>query len=197
MEAKLNEHDFLEIETKYSADLIGRMDFKKLVSSFDPISFLYVESKDVYYVKSDTEFLRHRNPPDFNGEKRAELTFKKKHTVKNNNTRTEVNLRIDSNSPETVGAFCEGLGYKKNFSIMKFCDIYFFQDGANVVYYSVIDEDGKCSNFIEIEAGEGLGLTSEQSWEIVLKYEKMLLPLGITAQKRKKLSLFEMYRKNI
>ena len=38
-------------------------------------------------------------------------------------------------------------------------------------------------------------MTQEQAWEVVQKYEKLLAPLGITPQKRKKLSLFEMYVK--
>jgi hypothetical protein len=32
---------------------------------------------------------------------------------------------------------------------------------------------------------------------VVQKYEKLLSPIGISPQKRKKLSLFEMYRKDL
>ena len=39
-------------------------------------------------------------------------------------------------------------------------------------------------------------MTPDKAWEVILKYEKLLSPLGITAQKRKRLSLFEMYKKN-
>lgn len=192
------EKEYLEVEVKYSADDIDRNKFKDLVKSMNPKVFIYVESRDTYYVRAENDFLRYRMPsenklggPDAN---RAELTFKKKHKENNNWTRTEVNLRIDGNDPQLVHAFCEGLGYKKNFSIEKACDIYFFDD-ADIVFYSVRDESGKYANFLEIEALEGNGHTQEQSWEVVLKYEKLLLPLGITPQKRKKLSLYEMYRK--
>jgi len=187
--------DFLEIESKYSADEIDRMAFKDLVRSFNPKSFIYVESKDVYYLRDD-EALRYRMP-SFNKlsgeENRAELTFKKKHKDNNNLIRTEVNLRVDLNDPNLVDAFCTGIGYVKDFEIDKCCDIYYFDD-ADIVYYSVKDENGKYSYFLEIEALENNQGTKEQSWETVLKYEKMLLPLGITPQKRKKLSLFEIYR---
>lgn len=188
---------YLEVECKYNADSIDRVAFKDLVKSFNPKTFIYVESTDVYYVRAENEFLRYRMPADNKGgpeEDRAELTFKKKHIENNNWTRTEVNLRVDLNEPALVNAFCEGLGYKKNFSIEKRCDIYFFDD-ADIVYYTVKDEDGKYAHYLEVEANEDIGMTHEESWEVILKYEKLLLPLGITPQKRKKLSLYEMYVK--
>lgn len=187
--------NYLEVETKYDADGIDRLQFKALAKSLNPTSFLYVEGVDIYYVKSKDDFLRYRMAPDNTSDGRSELTFKKKSLDKNNNVRTEVNLRIDPSHPETVAAFCEGLGYKKNFTITKYCDIFFFSD-ANIVYYNVIDDSGSTASFCEIEASEEIGLTQEAAWEVVQKYEKLLAPLGITAQKRKRLSLFEMYRKD-
>src|ERR1035437_1723943 len=193
-----DEKQFLEVEVKYCADDIDRMAFKDLVKSLNPKSFIYVESKDIYYVRAENEFLRYRMPSvntlSGDDEHRSELTFKKKHKENNNWVRTEVNLRIDHNDPSLVHAFCEGLDYKKNFFIEKGCDIYYF-DTVDLVYYFVKDEDGKYAYYLDIEALEGTGITHEQSWEEVQKYEKLLAPLGINAQKRKKLSLFEMYRK--
>ena len=194
----MTEKQFLEVECKYNADDIDRIAFKDLAKSLNPKSFIYVESKDIYYVRAENEFLRYRMPSvnklSGDDENRAELTFKKKHKENNNWLRTEVNLRVDLNDPQLVDAFCEGLGYKRNFSIEKSCDIYFFDD-ADIVFYSVKDEDGKYAHYLEVEANEDIGMTHEQSWEVILKYEKFLLPLGITPQKRKKLSLFEMYVK--
>lgn len=191
---------FVEVEVKYNAEDIDRVTFKDLAKSLNPKTFVYVESTDVYYSKAEDEFLRYRMPSEnkLHGseENRSELTFKKKHKENNNWTRTEVNLRVDLNDPETVDAFCVGLGYKKNFLIEKRCDIYYL-DTVDIVYYSVKDETGKYSFFVEIEALEDVGLSAEQSWEEVLKYEKVLAPLGITAQKRKRLSLWEMFRKDI
>ncbi len=193
----MSEAQFLEVECKYNADDISRIAFKDLAKSLNPKSFIYVESSDVYYVREENEFLRYRMPSEnkLSGEEnRAELTFKKKHKDANNLVRTEVNLRVDLNDASLVHAFCEGLGYKKNFQIQKACDIYFFDD-ADIVFYSVKDESGKYSYYLEIESNENIGMSHEQCWEVVLKYEKLLAPLGITPQKRKKLSLYEMYRK--
>lgn len=192
--AETKEKKFLEIETKYDADEIDRLKFKILANSLNPTRFLYGEGTDVYYIKENDDFLRHRMAMVNSDDKRSELTFKKKSTDKNNMIRTEVNLRVDLNSQELVNTFCEGLGYKKNFSVYKMFDIYFFDD-ANIVYYSVLDDFGKTANFVEIEASEEIGLGEKEAWEVVQKYEKLLAPIGITAQKRKKLSLFEMYRR--
>lgn len=184
---------FLEVESKYDATDIDRVQFKQLARSLKPTRFLYVESTDIYYVKGD-EFLRYRMAVDEDPTRRAELTFKKKHAVGNNIVRTEVNLRVDPSSPETVIAFCEGIGYIRNFSVYKMCDIYYYED-ADIVIYTVTDEAGKSASFLEIEVDEELNITQEQAKDIIVKYEKLLAPLGINAHKRKKLSLYEMYKK--
>jgi len=187
---------YLEIETKYEANDADRLKFKALAVTLNPTKFIYVESRDVYYVKSKDEFLRYRMPVEHLNDPRSELTFKKKHTERNNMIRTEVNLRVDVNSADLLAAFCEGLGYNRNFSVYKMCDIYYFND-ANIVFYSVLDDFGKTASFMEIEASEDIGLTPEQAWEVIQKYEKLLAPIGISPQKRKKLSLFEMYRRDL
>ena len=53
------------------------------------------------------------------------------------------------------------------------------------------------SHFIEIELNESTiyNHTEEEAWTLLMKYEKMLEPLGIHAQKRLRKSLFEMYRR--
>ncbi len=191
----MSENHFREVEFKYDGDKIDLIKFKSFVKNLKPTSFLYVESKDIYFSKSETEFLRYRMPPG-NGDQRAELTFKKKSGVTNNVSRIEVNLRVDNNSEELVKAFCEGLQYVKNFEIIKFCHIYRWDsDGTTVVFYTVIDEAGEAKNFVEIESAEDRGYTEEEAMCTIIKYEKLLAPLGITAQKRNRLSLWERYRK--
>lgn len=184
---------FYEIETKYRADNIERLSFKDLARTIAGAKLEYIESYDIYYTREGDEFLRYRYSED-KKEKRAELTFKKKHNQLNNIVRTEVNLRVDANSIDTVEAFAEGLGYKKNFKIWKLCDIYKLDD-AVLVYYSVKDEEGKYQHFIEIEVKEGLPKSEEEAWAIINKYEKLIEPLGISPQNRLKKSLFEMYRR--
>lgn len=186
--------EFLEIETKYRADSIDRLKFKELAKNLNPKEFMYVESTDTYYIKSENEFLRYRASAENTKSKRSELTFKKKHAESNNLVRTEVNLRVDANTPQTVREFAEGLGYAFNFEIWKICDIYFYED-ADIVYYSVRDEAGKYQSFLEIEVMEGFPKTQEEAKAIISKYEKLLEPLGITPQNRLRKSLYEMYRK--
>jgi adenylate cyclase class IV len=185
---------FLEIETKYDASDIDRIKFKNLLKSMSPKSFLYVESTDIYYSKDD-DFIRYRMPPETDKSKRSELTLKKKTTEGNNVVRKEINLRVDQNDPSIIEAFCEALGYKKNFSVYKICDIYFFDD-ADIVFYTVLDENKKSANFLEIEVNEELDISKEEAKEIIIKYEKLLAPLGINAQKRMKKSLWEIYRRD-
>jgi adenylate cyclase class IV len=187
---------YLEIETKYDASEIDRLEFKRIVDSLDPKSFIYVESSDVYYVNKDGLFLRYRMPVKNMNDPRAELTPKIKHIEQNNIVRTEPNLRVDGNDPERVKSFCNSIGFNKNFSIYKMCDIYHFED-AILVYYTVKDENNKHANFLEIEVNEDLDISQEEGMAIIHKYEKLLAPLGITPQKRKRLSLFEMYRKPV
>jgi hypothetical protein len=40
-------------------------------------------------------------------------------------------------------------------------------------------------------------LTEDQAWEIIRKYEKVLEPVGVIAQKRMRKSLYELYKKEI
>jgi len=188
---------FTEFEVKFKVEGDLVYEFKKLVSALpDEKEFIYLESDDIYYVKGE-EFIRHRYDIK-NLEGRQELTFKKKVNTQNNINRVEVNLRCDGNTIENTAKFCESLGFTKNFKIAKYVHIYRLKD-ATLPFYTVIDESGQMSHFIEIEVDEELlhSLTEEEAWAVVRKYETILAPLGVTPQKRLRKSLFEMYRKNV
>lgn len=137
------------------------------------------------------KFLRYRASED-KKIKRKELTFKKKHTTKNNIRRTEINLRVDPSNQETIEEFCEGIGYERTFEVYKYCDIY-YADDAVLVFYSVKDDQGKMDHFMEIEVNEEMDFTEDEAWTIIKKYEKILEPLGVNHRVRIKKSLFEMY----
>ena len=78
------------------------------------------------------------------------------------------------------------------------CHIYNFND-ATLVFYTVRDEKGTMTHFVEIELDEDNihKLTEEEAWGIIRKYERVLAPIGITHRHRLNKSLFEMYANDI
>ena len=190
--------EFAEFEVKFRVAGDSVYAFKALAEKLPGLlQFIYLESDDLYYVKEGDEFLRHRfDKKNLAG--RQELTYKKKMKSANNIYRKENNMRCDDNSIEGVADFCENLGFKWNFKISKYVHIYKFED-ATLPFYTVIDEAGNMDHFMEIEVDEEKlkGMTEDQAWEVIQKYEKLLAPLGITPQKRLRKSLFEMYRKDV
>jgi adenylate cyclase class IV len=182
---------FKEIETKYDASNIHMDDFLRIIEGLPVRKKLMVSSYDEYFVDKDGNFVRYRH-----NENRGELTIKRKTSDKNNTDRVEVNLPTDGDNVKTVSAFLDLLGYKPNFSIYKTCNI-FWTGRVDLVYYVVYDTNLKEQRrFIEIEADEELDWESEEeAWEEILKYEKMLEPLGITPKHRLRKSLFEIFQK--
>ncbi len=205
METTENKQDILvltEFETKYRVEESKLFEFKRIMEQRPAASFMYVEADDIYFVKGDPqeadEFLRLRFSKLKSGEaERRELTYKKKLNDKNNIQRKEINLRVDQTKDFefTVSELCRALGYERNFSITKYCHIYFFEK-ACVVFQSVKYPDSdKVDHFIEIEVSEDTKFTEEEAWAIIREWEEALRPLGIGAKNRSRLSLFEMYRK--
>ncbi len=188
------ELEHVEFETKYEVEADLLFEFKSLVQELNPKKFIYVEGPDTFFTTPgrDDIFARYRRATHGDG-KRAEFTVKEKHSKNNNIIRTETNWRVDSTPKEDIIKGAELMGFTFNNEIFKTCHIYNFDD-ATLVYYSV-EENKKVKNFIEIEVREDLNITEDEAWGIVKKYEEILAPLGISAQRRKKLSLFEMYRK--
>lgn len=196
---------YYEVEVKFRMDEIKLNDWKQLVTDlkdkegFNFKEFKYVDSDDDYYTRPITsdleyEFLRYRFSDDKKN-KRAELTTKKKLKAGNNIFRKEKNLRVDMNDKELVEGFVDDLGFKFNFKISKYVQIYDFED-ATLPWYTVIDKNKNRKTFIEIEVNEKLlhSITESQAWEIIKKYEAALAPLGVTFRHRLNKSLFEMYR---
>lgn len=182
---------FKEIETKYDASDIKMEDFLKIVEKLPIRKKMLVSSYDEYFTNKDGDFVRYRH-----NNERGELTVKRKVSDLNNNERIEVNMPTQGDNLETTTRFLQLLGYEHNFSIYKTCNI-FWTDKVDLVYYVVYDKEFKEKRrFIEIEADEALEWESEdQAWEEILKYEKLLEPLGITPQNRLRKSLFEIFRK--
>lgn len=183
---------FKELEVKYYANDIGMDEFTKLVQPLNP-RWMMVSSYDDYFTNINDDFIRYRYH-DYMGE----LTIKRKTTTTNNNNRIEVNVPTDGKSGREIEAFVNLLGYTRNFSIFKTCKIAFLEKIV-LVYYIVYDENlNEKQRFIEIEANEKYEWASEQeAWDEVLKYEKMMEPLGITPKNRLRKSLFELFKKQL
>ena len=186
--------ELVEFETKYEVDESLLHPFKQLVEGLNLGKCHYVQGIDVFFTKPgrDNIFARYRKADN---DKRAEFTIKEKHTEANSIKRTETNWRVDNTDFKEIAKGAELMGFKENTTIWKSCHIYDLKD-VIAVFYSVRGEDNKMTHFIEIEVHHKLNFTEEQAWDIIKKYEELFAPLGISAKKRKRKSLFEMYRKD-
>lgn len=190
---------FTEFETKYRTEITQMIPFKELVEELPGlVKFAYVQGPDTYYVRGENAFGRHRYAqyPDQNGNRFNQWTIKiKPQGAKNNIKRTEPNWNLSGTPPDEVEAGAIAMDYRFNFKIWKMCHIYEFKD-ATVVFYTVRDEETKkYDHFMEIEVTEETihELTEQQAWNVIIKYEKLLEPVGVNAQKRLRKSLYEMY----
>lgn len=192
---------FTEFETKYSSDIAHLSQFKTIVENLPGLlEFIYCEGPDTYFTKSDGSFGRYRAAKYPHGTNYAQWTLKIKPAgAKNNFSRLEYNWRVDGTPAQEITDGATSMGFSFNFKISKACQIYKFSD-ATLVFYSVKEEgSNKDDYFMEIEITEETvhELTEEEAWSIIRKYEKILEPVGVTAQKRMRRSLFEMYKKDI
>jgi adenylate cyclase class IV len=196
--------DHIEWEVKHRINGALRTEFNVLVSSFaDLVDYVHAVGPDTYFTNKDGNFIRYRKESFKGPNARAELTMKfKKEDTKNNIVRTEYNLRVDQTPEDTIHKMVKALGFDMNFKIIKYCDIYFFDD-ATVVFYTVVDvtDPSKTSvgdHFVEVEVSEEKikHMSEDEAKEVINKYETLLAPLGIAKNKRLKRSLFEMYVRN-
>jgi hypothetical protein len=213
-ETKSLEH--VEFETKYRVEDRNLPMFKQIVGELpDDKSFIYVEGPDYYFTypkwwfehnpqwDSEGTFGRYRKPSFGLDNGRRQVTFKyKPKDSKNNIQRKELNTDIAQKTEDSI--IFEQMNHhclELNSSIIKNCHIYKLSD-ATLVFYTVYDTtDGKPKNpdhFVEIEVDEDTiaSMTEEQAWAVIVKYEKILEPVGVNPQKRLKKSLFQMYKRS-
>lgn len=189
----MTEKKFIEFETKYEVEENLLHPFKSLMADIGYKKFLYVQGPDVFFTKpGDPEcFARYRRAE--HGDEREEFTIKKK-LSSNSIIRTETNWLITGTPANEIRKGAELMGFVYNTQIWKACHIYNLAD-ATLVFYTVRDEANNYTHFIEIEVKEGTVHDEDYGWKVIQKYEELLKPLGISAQRRKRKSLFEMYRK--
>lgn len=199
-DSKQNIPEYTEFETKYRANPVDLIKFKRIVEEKFGAMTLYCEGPDEYFTLPDkSRFKRFRHatyPTDIN---RKEVTTKiKPDGAKNNNIRKEVNLRVTENSDELIRETIMDDGFEYDFTIWKSCHIYTLSD-ATLVFYTVVETTPGVKyaedHFIEIEVDEDTisALTEDEAWAVIKKYEDALTDVGIHAQKRIRKSLYEMY----
>ena len=194
--------DHIEFETKYRIDNSLAAQFQMVVTNMPSFKeFVYACGPDEYFVKEDM-FARYRKEAFKGDNARAEITVKiKPKGAKNNIIREEYNIRVDGTPRDTIAKFLNSLGFEYSFTITKSCQIYRMED-ATLVIYTVGDiTDGHLKqeeSFVEIEVSEEKihTMTEQDAWDIITKYEKALEPVGVSPQKRLRLSLFDMYRRD-
>lgn len=182
-----------ELEFKYSAEDIKLSDFIKFAESLAPEKRLEVASWDFYYSGNGLpfEFMRFRNGPS------PELTIKMKTNDKNNNHRVEIDLPLSNKVTSwLVEKFVSCLGFKENFRIYKYCDIYWYEK-IDIVYYTIYDKEMKeVGRRVEIEARKDYPFKSaDEALAEVKAMEQKMSAIGITPQKRMKKSNWEQFKK--
>jgi len=186
--------ELTELEFKYNADEMKLGEFVKFAQSMNPEKRIEVASWDYYYSGPTNfafEFLRFRNGPS------PELTIKMKNSEKNNNNRFELDLPLRFNvSDWMVKTFVELFGFKENFRVYKYCDIYWFEK-LDIVYYIIYNKDMvEQGRRIEIEARKDYPFKSEEEALTEVKaMEQRMAEIGLTPQNRMKKSMWEQFRK--
>lgn len=192
---------FCEFETKYRSDLDAFLIFKAAMESIS-LRYVYVEGTDTFYSKQEGHFGRYRlaAKPGVDGKHWAQWTIKEKPIgAKNSNIRFESNWLVTGTDPLEINAAAIKMGYTFNTTLNKKSHIYYFKD-ATIAFYTVSEIGSeKEHHFIEIEVDEATidTLTELEAWNVIHKYEEILAGTGISAKKRMKLSLFEMFSKEI
>lgn len=203
---------FKEVEFKYNAKDITREQFNSLVPRLGFIKKKLrlnhspeeeSSSVDHYFTFPDPSksskkrrFMRWRESYSNSGSKTWELTSKAKLQENGNIVRDEVNIQLNASSMNFSKAeeFSFHHGCVHDFSIKK--DVQVFWIGKVVLshYTTFTENNKKLHSFLEIEANESYPWGSvDEALEEIVKWEKMLSPLGITPQNRIKRSLFEFY----
>lgn len=199
MSTKETEGDFnieiTELEFKYDASDIKMSKFVEFAQSLKPTKRVEGAGWDVYYSgdRQNFEFIRLRQSPDF-----AELTIKIKNDEKNNNNRFELDLALlpSKTSNWLVEKFVSLFGFKENFRVWKYFDIY-WTEKVDIVYYTIYNKDMvETGRRIEIEARKDYPFkSSEEALAEVKAMEQLMSEIGITPQKRMKKSMWEQFRK--
>jgi adenylate cyclase class IV len=185
--------ELTELEFKYDAADIKRTKFVEFAQANNPVKRVEVSGWDYYYSGSGLpfEFIRFREGGV------AELTIKMKNEEKNNNSRFELDLPLSSKvALWMVEKFVGLFGFKENFRVFKYCDIYWYEK-VDIVFYIIYNKDmNEVGRRVEIEARKDYPFKSaEEGTAEVKAMEAKMADIGITPQMRLRKSMWEQFRK--
>lgn len=184
-----------ELEFKYDGSDIKLSKFIEFALAQVPIKRVEGSGWDYYYSGEgqNFEFIRFRQGG------LSELTIKIKSIDKNNNNRFELDLPLSMNvSHWLVEKFISLFGFKENFRVYKYFDIYWFEK-VDIVYYTIYNKDMvELGRRVEIEARKDYPFKSEEEALAEVKLmEQTMSAIGITPQKRMKKSMWEQFKKDV
>lgn len=185
--SKIKKAQHRELEIKMGADGVNIKAFKRWCFDLDPSKYLHVIGPDVYYTQGKN-VLRHRQPGQGGP---GELTVKRRTSHKSTRDRLEIDLGLkDDVEIDDVGRFLEATGWKKKFTVIKDCHIFWFEDrtpGVEAVLYNVrcILPNGKETReraFTEFEIHKAhshhpRAMTTLKDWERMARAEFELGPV--------------------
>ena len=185
--------ELTELEFKYDAADIKRTKFVEFAQANNPVKRVEVSGWDYYYGGSGLpfEFIRFREGG------LAELTIKMKNEEKNNNSRFELDLPLSSKvALWMVEKFVGLFGFKENFRVFKYCDIYWYEK-IDIVFYIIYNKDmNEVGRRVEIEARKDYPFKSADEGVAEVKaMEAKMADIGITPQMRLRKSMWEQFRK--
>lgn len=190
--------ELTELEFKYDGSDIKLTKFVEFAQTLPIVKHIEGAGWDSYYsgdgkIELPFEFIRLRQSPDF-----AELTVKIKNTEKNNQNRFELDLPLlpSRTTNWLIEKFVALFGFKENFRVFKYFDIY-WTDKVDIVYYTIYNRDMvEVGRRVEIEARKDYKFTSqEEALAAVKDMEQQMAIIGITPQKRMRKSMWEQFRK--
>lgn len=182
-----------ELEFKYDGSDIKLSKFIEFANKYNPVKRVEGSGWDYYFSGEGQgfEFIRFRQGGI------SELTIKIKSEDKNNNNRFELDVPLDMKvSPWIVEKFVSLFGFKENFRVYKYFDIYWFEK-VDIVYYTIYNKDmTEIGRRVEIEARKDYPFKSaDEALAEVKAMEQLMSEIGITPQKRMKKSMWEQFRK--
>lgn len=189
-----------ELEVKIDAQRVNVEAFRRWAFDRLPSKYQHVVGPDTYYIQGKN-VLRHRERLQSKpGAGAGELTVKRRTSKKSTTDRLEIDLPIGAGATiEDVRRFLAATGWKPEFTVVKDCHIFWYEDrnpGVEVVLYEVrcIYPNGRetqIRSFLEIEIHKAdsdhpKALTTLKDWEDAAR---KAFELGETQKE----SLYEIY----